>query len=63
MISTKPVPLNVPFSIRDNFEADSNVTEESDSQLRKHPPLKTSIDPGMKNKFQVAVHKRQQFNS
>jgi hypothetical protein len=33
MISTKPVSLNAYFSIRDNFDPDSNVTEESDWHL------------------------------
>jgi hypothetical protein len=29
MISIKPVPPNAAFSIRDNLDPDSNVTEES----------------------------------
>jgi hypothetical protein len=32
MISTKPVLMNPHFSIRDNLDLDSNVTEESDLQ-------------------------------
>jgi hypothetical protein len=39
--------LNAIFSIRDNLESDSNVTEESDVQEEKHDSLKTSTDAGM----------------
>jgi hypothetical protein len=46
MISTKPVPSNAHISIRDNFDLDSNIIEESDSCPEKHFTLKTSIDPG-----------------
>jgi hypothetical protein len=35
MISTKPVPLNAPFSIRDNIDSDSKIIEESDLQPEK----------------------------
>jgi hypothetical protein len=40
MILTNPVPLNASLSIRDNFDPDSNVTEESDPQEEKHLCLK-----------------------
>jgi hypothetical protein len=35
IILTKTVRRNAPFSIRDNFDPDSNVTEESNS----HPKI------------------------
>jgi hypothetical protein len=46
MISTKPVPLNTHLPIRDNFDSDSNVSEESDLQYEKHSQPKTLIDEG-----------------
>jgi hypothetical protein len=46
MISTKPVFANVHFSIRDNFDHVSNVTEENKSHSAKHPSPKTSTDEG-----------------
>jgi hypothetical protein len=51
MISIKPVPRNAFFSIRDNLDPDSNITEESDLQQRKHPSPKTSIDEGILTNF------------
>jgi hypothetical protein len=44
MISIKPVALNASFSIRDNLDRDSIVTEESDLQSEKHSSPKTSTD-------------------
>jgi hypothetical protein len=35
MISIKRVPLNTSFSICDNIDPDSNVTEESDAHKEK----------------------------
>jgi hypothetical protein len=46
MISIKPVQPNACFSIRDNIDPDSNVTEESDLHQQKHPSPKTSTDEG-----------------
>jgi hypothetical protein len=42
----KPVPENAFISIRDNFDPDSNLTEESDLQSQKHFSPKISIDEG-----------------
>jgi hypothetical protein len=47
MISTNSVLENVAFSIRDNFDSDSKVTEESDLHPAKHPSFKTSTDAGI----------------
>jgi hypothetical protein len=44
MISTKPVSLNVSFSIRDSLDLDSNLTEERDPHSEKHSSLKMSPD-------------------
>jgi hypothetical protein len=44
MISIKPVRENASFSIRDNLDRDSNVTQESDPQSEKHFPAKTSAN-------------------
>jgi hypothetical protein len=46
MISIKPVLQNPSFSIRDNLDPDSNVTQESELQSEKHPSPKTSTDAG-----------------
>jgi hypothetical protein len=46
MISIKKVPMNAFFPIRDNLDADSNVTEESDLHPEKHLTPKTSTDEG-----------------
>jgi hypothetical protein len=46
MIVIKPVPRNTHFSIRESFNPDSNLTEESDSHPEKHPSPKTSINAG-----------------
>jgi hypothetical protein len=46
MISINPVPANAHFSIRDNIDPDSNVTEESDMHQEKHPSPTTSTDEG-----------------
>jgi hypothetical protein len=46
MISTKAVPMNASFSIRDNLNLDLNLTEESYMQLEKQFSPKTSIDEG-----------------
>jgi hypothetical protein len=46
MISIKPVPLNVFFSIRDNLDPDSNLTKESDLHSEKHSQPKISTDEG-----------------
>jgi hypothetical protein len=46
MISTKRVIKNACFSIRDNLDPDSNVTEESDVQSEKQFSPKTSTDEG-----------------
>jgi hypothetical protein len=48
MISTKPVPSNARHPICNNFDPDSNVTEESNPHFEKHLSLKTSTDPGRK---------------
>jgi hypothetical protein len=47
MISTKPVSLNVHPSISDNFDPDSNLTEESNLQLEKHRKSITLTDAGI----------------
>jgi hypothetical protein len=47
MISNKIVPMNAYFSIRDNLDPDSNVTEESDLHSEKHPSPKISTDEGI----------------
>jgi hypothetical protein len=44
MISTKLVPLNAHFPIRDNLDPDSNVTEKSYFHKEKHPSPKASTD-------------------
>jgi hypothetical protein len=46
MISTKPVLANAPFSIRDNLDPDSNVTEENDRQSVKHISPNIFTDEG-----------------
>jgi hypothetical protein len=46
MISTKPVPINVTFSIRDNLHSDSNITEHGDRHSQEPFSRKTSIDTG-----------------
>jgi hypothetical protein len=46
MISTKRVLLNAFFSIRDNLDPDSNVTEESDPLSEKQFSPKNSTDAG-----------------
>jgi hypothetical protein len=46
MISITPLQLNASFSIRDNLDPDSNVTEESDRHSEKHLSPNTSIDEG-----------------
>jgi hypothetical protein len=46
-ISTKPVRLNAPTSIRENLDPDSNVPEESDLHTEKHYSPKTSTDAGI----------------
>jgi hypothetical protein len=43
MISTRPLLKIVHPSIRDNFDLDSNATEESDPHSEKHHSPKTSI--------------------
>jgi hypothetical protein len=47
MISTKPVPMNAPPSIRDNFDLNSNVRQESDLHAEKQSQPKTSTDAGI----------------
>jgi hypothetical protein len=46
MISIKPVRANAHSSIRNNFDPDSNRTEESDLQSEKHTSPKTLTDEG-----------------
>jgi hypothetical protein len=46
MILIKPVRKNAHFSIRDNLDPDSNVTDENDSHQEKHSSPKTSTDEG-----------------
>jgi hypothetical protein len=46
MISFKTVKLNTAFSICDNLDPDSNLTEESLTHPQKQPPPKTSTDAG-----------------
>jgi hypothetical protein len=46
MILTKPVPLNECHPTSDNFDFDSNITEESDLQKLKHSTPKISTDEG-----------------
>jgi hypothetical protein len=46
MILTKPVFLNASFSIRDNFDPVSNVTDESDPHQEKQFSPKSSTDEG-----------------
>jgi hypothetical protein len=46
MISIKPVSLNPYFSIRDNLDPDSNITEKSDLHSEKQLSPKTSTDAG-----------------
>jgi hypothetical protein len=45
-ISSNPVPANAPFSIRDNFDSDSIVTDESNPHSKKHSSPKISTDRG-----------------
>jgi hypothetical protein len=49
MISTKPVSANAHFSIHDNLDPDSNVTDESDLQQAKQFGANNSIELGMVN--------------
>jgi hypothetical protein len=44
MISIKPAPKNAYFSIRDNLDSDSNLTEKNDRHKEKQLSLKTSTD-------------------
>jgi hypothetical protein len=46
MISTKPVSMNAYVSIRDNFDAEANLADESDRQSQKYFSPKTSTDEG-----------------
>jgi hypothetical protein len=46
MISTKRLPMNASFSIRDNLDRGSNVTERSDLHSGKHFSRKISTDEG-----------------
>jgi hypothetical protein len=46
-ISIKEVSWNVSFSICDNLDSVSNVTEESDLHSEKHFHPKTSTDAGI----------------
>jgi hypothetical protein len=46
MIPIKPVPRNTDFSIRDNLDSDSNVTQESDLHSKKHFQSRISSDAG-----------------
>jgi hypothetical protein len=39
--------LNASFSIRDNLDGDSNLTDESDSHKEKQSSSKTSTDEGI----------------
>jgi hypothetical protein len=45
--SVRPLAKNADFSIRCNFEFDSNVTDVSDLQLSKHDLHNTSTDAGI----------------
>jgi hypothetical protein len=45
--SIKPVRVNAYFSIRDNFDPDSNVIEVSDQHRRKQPSHNNSTDAGI----------------
>jgi hypothetical protein len=59
MISTKPVPRNAFFLIRDNLDPDSNRTEESDPHPEKHSLPNISTDAGITiptNPVSVNVH-------
>jgi hypothetical protein len=47
MTSIKPVPENAVISIRDNFDRDSNLTEESDLHPEKQLPPKNPTESGM----------------
>jgi hypothetical protein len=47
MISNKPVPSNALIPIRDDFDHDSNLTEESETYSEKHLSPKTSTDEGI----------------
>jgi hypothetical protein len=55
MIWINPVRKNASFSITDNLDRDSSLTEESDPPKEKHHSLKTSTDEGM------AIHLRVEF--
>jgi hypothetical protein len=44
MTSTKPVRKNASYSIRDNLDLDSNITEESDRHSQKQNSSKISTD-------------------
>jgi hypothetical protein len=46
MILTKLVAQNARFSIRDNLDPDSNVTEDSDPHSEKQHSHKTSTNEG-----------------
>jgi hypothetical protein len=46
MIWTKSAPENANFSIRDNFNPDSKVTELSDLHSEKHESPNTSTNAG-----------------
>jgi hypothetical protein len=45
-MSITPGGMNALFEIRDNFDLDSNLIEESDPHSGKHLPPKMSIDEG-----------------
>jgi hypothetical protein len=45
-ISTKSVRINAYFSIRDNMDPDSNITDEKNLYSEKHPSAKISTDEG-----------------
>jgi hypothetical protein len=47
IISINPLFCNAYFSIRDNLDPDSNVSEVSDSQKRKHFSSMTSTEAGI----------------
>jgi hypothetical protein len=47
MISIKSVPQNTHFSIRENLDSDSNITEKRDPSSEKQLSLKTSTETGI----------------
>jgi hypothetical protein len=51
-ISSNPLSLNASFSIRDHFDPDSIVTDESNSHSRKSDP-KISIDRGIETDLRI----------